>query len=313
MPSAWSSLPTKHRLAVFTLLPLPYLFTYLSARRKSSPFITPSNHAECMRQYPYDRILYYPGHICRTCNLLKPARSKHCSVCKACVARHDHHCIWVNNCLGKGNYRWFLLLLLFTGIVLAYGAFLAHFVLAPQVKAHFNRYASYYDEIYKVEDSSTKKERIRVWFSGLSDSLNVYMQIGGVSIAGVGLLALFTWPMPFGLLGYHCYLIWAGMTTNESSKWSDWREDMHDGAVFLASLKSEQHRKLDPFTEPLTSWPIYSRQALCRTDNGQPPNWLPKSLEGVVQEDTWKRCWRLAEVENLYDLGFWDNLIEALR
>ena len=35
---------------------------------------------------------------------------------------------------------------------------------------------------------------------------------------------------------YHGYLIWAGMTTNESSKWSDFKEDVGDGYVYRALL-----------------------------------------------------------------------------
>ncbi|XP_077407575.1 palmitoyltransferase ZDHHC4 [Vanacampus margaritifer] len=69
-------------------------------------------HARQLHMYPYDKRLFFPGISCPTCHLIKPARSKHCRVCNRCVQRFDHHCIWVNNCIGAYNIRYFLLYLL---------------------------------------------------------------------------------------------------------------------------------------------------------------------------------------------------------
>ncbi|VFQ85961.1 unnamed protein product [Cuscuta campestris] len=52
--------------------------------------------------------------FCKKCNQLKPPRCHHCSVCGRCVLKMDHHCVWVVNCVGAFNYKYFLLFLFYT-------------------------------------------------------------------------------------------------------------------------------------------------------------------------------------------------------
>ena len=49
--------------------------------------------------------------------LQQPMRSKHCEDCKQCVRKHDHHCPWLDTCVGEGNHKYFWLFLLLTSIL----------------------------------------------------------------------------------------------------------------------------------------------------------------------------------------------------
>lgn len=55
-----------------------------------------------------------PTGYCIKCQNGKPPRCHHCSICQRCILKMDHHCVWVVNCVGANNYKFFLLFLLYT-------------------------------------------------------------------------------------------------------------------------------------------------------------------------------------------------------
>ena len=55
------------------------------------------------------------GHKpCGFCKVFVPVSARHCSTCDKCVEEFDHHCRWLNSCVGKRNYKYFIAFMLCT-------------------------------------------------------------------------------------------------------------------------------------------------------------------------------------------------------
>ncbi|CAK40597.1 hypothetical protein M747DRAFT_289865 [Aspergillus niger ATCC 13496] len=296
-----------HHIWIPILATMPYVLLYASVTTKS--FITTKNHAVEMERYPYDKVIFHPGQRCRTCHIVKPARSKHCSICKACVARHDHHCVWLMNCVGLHNYHYFLSMILSLCLMLLYGSYLGYTLL--------------YQTYNRLIPSDSPLRTTRQTWTGFCNIWAVVIA-ADIRIGAITLLMTMTAPLAAAFLVYHTYLIWAGMTTNESSKWSDWKEEVADGMAYKSS-KAEIYSSsplLAEYQSAQSFWPVSSDQVLILTD-GEPPKegcLLSQHSNEITQPSNkdapidrrWIQVQSMKEIDNIYDLGFWDNLRHVL-
>ncbi|CDU22057.1 related to ERF2-subunit of a palmitoyltransferase [Sporisorium scitamineum] len=65
---------------------------------------------------PVQRVLRIRNQVvkvkwCETCGTYRPPRSSHCRVCDNCVENIDHHCTYLNTCIGRRNYVSFMVFL----------------------------------------------------------------------------------------------------------------------------------------------------------------------------------------------------------
>eukprot|EP00755_Sulcionema_specki_P011356 Sspe_Gene.48832::Locus_25771_Transcript_3_3_Confidence_0.600_Length_1477::g.48832::m.48832/K20028/ZDHHC2_15_20; palmitoyltransferase ZDHHC2/15/20 len=123
---------------------------------------------------------------CVPCEAYKPVRAHHCSKCRVCVLRYDHHCPWVGQCIGLRNHKLFLV---FTG----YAALATLFwsICAVPVLRH----------------ASSSWGSRPSWYSPL-----LYTSFAIVLLAALGTTALFL---------KHCWLAATNLTTIEHEKGGD--------------------------------------------------------------------------------------------
>ena len=58
------------------------------------------------------------------CEMYRPPRAHHCRICRRCIRRMDHHCPWINNCVGEWNQKYFIQFLFYVALLSAYSIFL---------------------------------------------------------------------------------------------------------------------------------------------------------------------------------------------
>jgi palmitoyltransferase ZDHHC4 len=71
----------------FVVLGFLALWSYYKACKAKPGKITIESVDMLIEKYRpyYDGLIYKKNNKCKTCNFIKPARSKHCTVCNICV------------------------------------------------------------------------------------------------------------------------------------------------------------------------------------------------------------------------------------
>jgi len=183
------------------------LSVWWKACRTDPGTVTSMNVGDLCKIYEWDDVIFTNAQ-CKTCEIVKPARSKHCGLCNVCVARFDHHCIWLNNCVGVGNHKWFLSFLFWHLVLCLYGFSLGTVLIYNVIAEKDLQNAVFMDPLTRQKHKAT-------W-----TIIGQYMLAMEGMIIFVSLLALVMGLVLFGFFLWHLNLVRIGTTTNEQSKWS---------------------------------------------------------------------------------------------
>lgn len=82
-------------------------------------------------------------NFCSYDEVMKTETSFHCNTCGRCVEHFDHHCPFINNCLGYRNHKYFMV------FICAYAVFLI--VILLETLRHFVEICVYDTSVQTLE------------------------------------------------------------------------------------------------------------------------------------------------------------------
>jgi palmitoyltransferase len=297
-------------VAMCIAMALP-LATFAAAIFVDAGKLTKTNVSAALACYPFDGIIFPEGRAeCRTCRLPRPARSKHCSTCNACILCADHHCLWLNNCVGQGNYCWFIaflvanLLMLWYGLMLIVGIFRAERLVQQQQQQ-------------KMSAAATGS-----WVGLPSWSDLLLGRNGDDGLRILFCLALLCATMSIlvaAFLAQHVRYIYLGVTTNESAKWEDVQYALADGELFRyadpAADGINNNNSNNNSSSGHAGRQLYTPQIVVQiTEAGTFNRRLTPTEAAAVRTQGLRLVpvHNITEIENIYDQGFLANLRHRL-
>lgn len=270
----------------FSILPI---ITFVACIVVGPGQITKQNHTAVMNHFQYDRIIFMPGSECSTCKFEKPARSKHCSECGHCHMLADHHCIITNNCVGYGNYRYFLAFLLANFAMLLYGAVILH------------RLISRYIQVLLLDGSRPLAHIVDPGLFQWRYWRYVLRSTHYHNAVGLFALCIPLTPVVAGFLGVHLRYIYLGATTNEVSKWEMINDCIEEGTLYFYADASPRT------VTDSNSQPTIVLQKLADGSFNRPLT--PAETLRVRQNNLQlQQVKDHGDIVNIYDHGFWNNL-----
>ena len=77
------------------------------------------------KKYYFIRGRKFKVKFCSTCHIFRGPGVSHCKKCDNCVENFDHHCPWLGNCIGKNNYYYFFIFLIFVNVFVMSNLFIS--------------------------------------------------------------------------------------------------------------------------------------------------------------------------------------------
>lgn len=93
-----------------TIIGLSILFNIFYNNIKAA-FTDPGSPKSVIKSFDKSASVF-SNTFCQKCDFYKPPRAHHCSICQKCIMKMDHHCPWVNNCIGENNQIYFYMFIM---------------------------------------------------------------------------------------------------------------------------------------------------------------------------------------------------------